>query len=249
MVEHRVQAPRLVHGSSIQDAYVAALCALRDEHWDAFNLLVQIENPLAFDEAAHVRIAQLASDCGVKTPRQVAHTVFPDGQYRSSRDSVHFYDRYLKRFLPVYKKRMPNGAWGSYFGRLIGYDRGGAAVNQLGDLIEAIRRSDRVWRAAHVMVIPYPGPETRRTRGAPCLNYIAVQLEPGDPPTASLLAVYRNHTFVERAYGNYWGLANLLAFIATETGYGVGRLTCLSSHAEVEMHHPLVSAFLSEFGK
>ena len=243
-----MQAPRLVQGLSIQDAYINALAALRDEGWETFNLVVHIEDPTAFDDAVHARVVQLAADCGVKTPRQVAHTIFPEAQYRSSHDAAHLYQRYLDRFMPRYKKAMPNGAWGSYFGRLIGYERGDGTVNQLGDLIDAIKKSDRVWRAAHVMVVPYPGPETRRTRGAPCLNYIAIQLEPGNPPTVSMLAVYRNHTFVERAYGNYWGLANLLAFIASETGYGVGQLTCVSSHAQVEMRHPLVAEVLAEYG-
>lgn len=49
-----------------------------------------------------------------------------------------------------------------------------------------------------------------------------------------LLAVYRNHDFLERAYGNYWGLCNLLNFIANEVGATPGPLTCVSSHAYVD---------------
>lgn len=243
-----MRAPRLVQGLTMQDAYLNALAALKEEHWDAFNLVVQVEDPTAFDDAIHARIVKLAKDCEVKTPKQVASTIFPESQRLSSHDSAQLYDRYLTRYFPQYKKHMPNGSWGSYFARLINYGRGSTTVNQLGELIDAIRKSDKVWRATHVMVVPYPGAETRRQRGGPCLHYITVQLEPGNPRRVSLLAVYRNHTFVERAYGNYWGLSNLLRFIASETGYEVGRLTCVSSHAEVEKCHPAVTGLLSEYG-
>jgi hypothetical protein len=82
----------------------------------------------------------------------------------------------------------------------------------------------------------YEGGETVRPLGGPCLNYIAVQAEPSQanqPMTLGLLAVYRNHDFLERAYGNYWGLCNLLRFLIKEVGGAPGPLTCVSSHAYV----------------
>jgi hypothetical protein len=49
-----------------------------------------------------------------------------------------------------------------------------------------------------------------------------------------VLAVYRNHDFLQKAYGNYWALCNLLCFLAKETNTIAGPLTCVSSHAYVE---------------
>jgi thymidylate synthase len=79
--------------------------------------------------------------------------------------------------------------------------------------------------------------------GAPCLNYVAVQLD-ADTKTMGLLAVYRNHDFFERAYGNYWGLCNLLRFMAKETNFNPGVLTCVSSHAYVDKNKTEFKSFV-----
>jgi hypothetical protein len=47
----------------------------------------------------------------------------------------------------------------------------------------------------------------------------------------NLLAVYRNHDFTERTYGNYYGLCNLIKYISKETKSHIGTFTCVSSHA------------------
>jgi len=111
--------------------------------------------------------------------------------------------------------------------------QGGTVVNQLENIIEAVRTRSKVCRAAYTIMIASPGGETIQPRGGPCLNYIAVQLEPRPRLVLSLLAVYRNHDFLERAYGNYWGLCNLLRFLASEVEATPGPLTCVSSHAYV----------------
>ncbi len=61
---------------------------------------------------------------------------------------------------------------------------------------------------------------------------ILPKTEPSNPQL-SLLCVYRNHDFLERAYGNYWGLCYLLNLIACETNMEPGTLTCISSHAYI----------------
>ena len=109
----------------------------------------------------------------------------------------------------------------------------GEIQNQLKNIIEAIRTRANVSTAAYTIVIQKPGGETIKPLGGPCLNYIAVQLERSNPVQLGLLAVYRNHDFLERAYGNYWGLCNLMCFLAKETGTSAGPLTCISSSAYV----------------
>jgi thymidylate synthase len=113
------------------------------------------------------------------------------------------------------------------------YDKAGAVVNQLDTIIRAVRTRANVNTAAYTVLIQNPGGETVRPLGGPCLNYIAVQLDTSPQLTLGLLAVYRNHDFLERAYGNYWGLCNLLRFLAAEVGAAPGPLTCVSSHAYV----------------
>ena len=47
----------------------------------------------------------------------------------------------------------------------------------------------------------------------------------------SLLAIYRSHDFISRAYGSYLGLGRLLQFVAHESGFPAGELTCVSASA------------------
>jgi thymidylate synthase len=68
--------------------------------------------------------------------------------------------------------------------------------------------------------------------GFPCLSHISLTLSDG---RVHMTAVYRNHEFIRRAYGNYLGLGRLLAFVARESGWEVGGLVCISSHADAEV--------------
>lgn len=123
---------------------------------------------------------------------------------------------------------------GTYFRRMTHYDGGGAPVNQLENIISALTTRENVTKAALTVVIQKPGSETTRPLGGPCLNYLAIQAERNEQTTLGMLAVYRNHDFLQKAYGNYWGLCNLLCFLAKETNTIAGPLTCVSSHAYVE---------------
>ena len=124
------------------------------------------------------------------------------------------------------------------------YDKAGEVVDQLGNIIKAIKTRENVSRAAYTIIIQNPGGETLRPLGGPCLNYLAVQIEPGNSMVLGLLAVYRNHEFTERAYGNYWGLCNLLRFLALEVGAATGPLTCVSSNAYVSQKKTALKAFV-----
>ncbi len=104
-------------------------------------------------------------------------------------------------------------------------------VNQLGEIIHMLKDRARTYKAAYTILIQIPGMDGRRIMGGPCLNYVALQL--ASPRVLNALAVYRNHDFIQRAYGNYLGIGYMMEFICDQTGYSMGRLTCLSSHASV----------------
>jgi hypothetical protein len=46
--------------------------------------------------------------------------------------------------------------------------------------------------------------------------------------------VYRNHFYVEKLLGNLVGLGRLMAFVANEASVGLGPLTVISTHAEID---------------
>lgn len=78
------------------------------------------------------------------------------------------------------------------------------------------------------------GGKDRRTRGFPCLSHMSFSLQEGQ---VHLSALYRNHDFISRAYGNYLGLGRVLRFVANQSGLPIGELTCLSSSATAEVGH------------
>jgi len=177
-------------------------------------------------------VTAFAKSEGVLPPKDVAYTIFPHGLYQH-RNGDELFTAYNKP--GGFYARVKTG-WGTYFRRMTSYKGANGRVNQLGNIIAAVRDRQNLSKAAYTIVIQHPGGETMRPLGGPCLNYIAVQAEPGEdgqPPTIGLLAVYRNHDFLERAYGNYWGLCNLLMFLAKEVKGIPGPLTCVSSHAYV----------------
>jgi len=224
--------PVLIQNESFQEIWREAVKLLSDNHWGYYNLVVQITNPNLLDDVFHMRMTKFAKDLGRVPPKDVAYTIFPFGLYNG--DAQALYNSYLKRFFPWSRKKIHRG-WGTYFERMINYlDKSGKGrVNQLDNIIKAINTRGRVCTAAYTITITYPGGETIRPLGGPCLNYLTVQLLPGDQPRLGLMAIYRNHEFLERAYGNYYGLCKLLQFLNSETHTLPGYITCISSHAFV----------------
>lgn len=226
--------PIIVIEDNFQKAWLEVVKCLRNSHWDINNLIVQIKNPKDLDSNFHRKVISFASKQKLLNPKHVAYTIFPHNLYTGSTPLQHLFNSY-NRHGGLYERlqKLKRGQWGTYFRRITNYDKAGIVVNQLDNVIKAINNRQNINRAAYTIIIPNPGGETIRPLGGPCLNYLAVQCEPGCPKKVGLLAVYRNHDFLKRAYGNYWGLCNLLKCIASEVTAEVGPLTCISSHAYV----------------
>jgi len=223
--------PSLITEGTFQAAWLTAARRVMAAGWDTWNLAVHIENPSEFSEEFNEHIEDFANRNDMLGPKHVCYTIFPYNLYEASNNRADFYSSYNDRFFPRTQRHLRN--WGTYFHRMIAYRSTHAPVNQLENIINAINDRTATAKAAYTIVVERPGSETVRKMGAPCLNYIAVQSEPGTPRRIGLLAVYRNHDFLERAYGNYWGLCRLLAFICNETDSTIGPVTCISSHAYV----------------
>jgi hypothetical protein len=230
-----INSPVSVIGASFQTAWLDVTRRLVAERWALRNLVVHIESPTIFRHDFHQKVCQFAKHVGLLGPKHVAYTIFPYKLYERKGDCDGLFAGYNREngLYARVQKRKPS--WGTYFRRMTNYETGSGQVqNQLKNIISAIRTRDKISTAAYTIVIQKPGGETTRPMGGPCLNYIAVQLEPSRPAQLGLLAVYRNHDFLKRAYGNYWGLCRLISFLATETGTTAGPLTCVSSRAYVD---------------
>jgi len=239
--------PRFVTADSFQEAWSLVASMLMNSKWELRNLMVQIKNPTLYDEDRNILQNRFAMDCKVLAPKHVAYTIFPYNLCRNlaNNDAEKLFDLYNRKrgLYERLRQRKPNG-WGTYFRRMTYYEEtNGTVVNQLYNVIDSAR-NNRCFKAAHTIIIKKPA--EMQLRGGPCLNYIALQCDEIDgTPSLGLLAVYRNHDFLERAYGNYWGLCNLQKFIAEQIGRKCGPLTCISSHAYVQDKKNSLKKFLA----
>jgi hypothetical protein len=227
-----------------QEAWLNVVRLLVQSQWEVRNLVVQIRKPALLDQHLHERIAAFAESEELLGPKHVAYTIFPHKLYEVKGTATDLFTAYNRPGGLYERLHHRKHGWGTYFRRMTNYDGAHGKINQLETIIAAIRTRDNISRAAYTVVIQNPGGETVRPLGGPCLNYIAVQLESGQPMVLGVLAVYRNHDFLEKAYGNYWGLCNLLAFITREVGALPGPLTCVSSRAYVSGRKTAVKALV-----
>jgi len=227
-----INGPMQVVADSFQHAWLDVVNQLESAHWELNNVVAHIRNITAMDQGFHSDMESFAEDQAILGPKHVAYTIFPHGLYRG-KDAEGVFEAY-NRPGGFYDRKKTR--WGTYFRRMTSYKVKNERVNQLKNIIDAIRDRETLNKAAYTVTLQYPGKETIRKMGGPCLNYLAIQAKPArgnSPMTLGLMAVYRNHDFLQRAYGNYWGLCNLIGFLAREVGGRPGPLTCVSSHAYV----------------
>jgi hypothetical protein len=226
--------------STLSTAWLAASRSLLDrssrkkdrETWD---LAVEIAEPDVESLAIRDALDADLSRQGLQAIDTVANTIFPEVLRRSSRSRREFFARY-RRMVPKLR-RFPKNQHGLYFDRLTAWPPGASyPTNQVDSVIDRLLSETTrggALRFVYDMALFSPSHD-QRPIGFPCLTYLNVKL---DGNRLRLTAHYRNHYFVERAYGNYLGLARLQNFIATEAGLQVGPLTCISGHAELEEKH------------
>lgn len=245
--------PQLLVEDSFQRAWISAVRYLSDHHWEAYNLVVHIRDSSLLDSTLHTHITAFLKQNGFCNPYHVSDMVFPAILYRWNRECRRLFEKYnapdgfYTRIARLVRKKGRRLLWGTYFRRMTYYEIDGQVVNQLANIISAVRNDGaKAYSAAYTVLIPRPGSETTRRRGGPCLSYLAVQISRGTPRVLNLLAIYRNHDFIHKAYGNYWGLCNLTSFLATETNCVPGALTCVSSHAYVDEGRKRLRELVSE---
>jgi len=240
----------------IGTAWLAAYEALQ-ETGQAVNLSVAIAHPLHEDvgvrRAIERRLVELqaAGTSNFANPQSmhtVANTIFPIGLYRPGRDGA------ASRFMAnVHRNEGLRASsrsrrWGTYIGRLTAYpSQDGSTTNQL-ELILKTLNAGRKYVDTYEMPIVAPdvdlgspghltsgavlhgdvGFDTLK-RGGPCLAHIS--LTSSRDGALSMVALYRAHVYETRAYGNFLGLARLLAFLAAESGRDVGQLLVVTGHA------------------
>jgi thymidylate synthase len=237
--------------SNVQ-GWLAAATAVQTRGGEAHNVVIDISNPLdetATDAAIIREVDNFLRGHHRNTLSGVANTIFPQSIYNRHGPEA-FYGTYRDTVLPR-MKRMTHD-WGRYFDRLTAWKkvkRGKIEIiNPLDDLVRFMKRqvaSDRTYRNAYEMTIFDPARDAGKVSNRQCLSFLSFKLT--DDNKLLLTVMYRNHAYIARGLGNFIGLGRLMAFVSDETGTGMGSLTCISTHAEIDYgkntHHGVVEGW------
>lgn len=237
----------------VSTAWVAALSALVSSGGDVVNLTVAIADPAAEQDGVRQVLDRFISERrrarrhSVELVSTVANTLFPSAWYVPERlgtgAAAHLYEM-ERTARPVSRRRNRRG---TYFERMVAWP--GPEKEEFNQLDQVVRRLRSARERGHLrgheyevgLAMPADGiaapvlvaGKDRNTRGFPCLSHLSFSLLHG---VVSLLAVYRSHDFISRGYGNYLGLGRVLHFVAQESGFPAGELTCVSASATAEIN-------------
>lgn len=231
--------------------HLASRSSLEDQ-----NLVLEISDPLSMtteekavldkvDYALRQNIEELTIDT-------VASTIFPIGVYLRNERTV-FYEK----FIGLMAEGKANGTWGTYalrmMKRISGSGKKAIQLNPLEILVQKLAnaREGRKLKSQYELsvvdiiedVLPFhdvgaelpiydPAKDAKKVSGYPCLSHVTFKLV---NDRVHLTAIYRSHYYGTRALGNLVGLSQLLWFVAKESGFSVGTLTCISTHAELDI--------------
>ncbi len=198
------------------------------QNGDGVNLLVQIDNPIAYTQAQLDEITN-SGIISATTVSDVINTIFPARFYsrHTALPIQQFYD--LHELLYIRGKqihRKNRSRWGNYFLRFTKF--GANRLNQLQPIIDGINNRQNHQKACYIMhVSSIDYDNNTRIIGNPCLQYVQFGVFNN---SLNLAAVYRNHDFLTKGLGNYIGLSKLLEFVCLQTGSNIGSLSCQSMH-------------------
>jgi hypothetical protein len=225
----------LISGETITAAWLAALDHLNANGLEQFNLVTTIidPNPELSDPCVVAELNHLLDRHGYQRVETVGNTIFPSAFAYTGNNRERLYARY-RALLPRLRK-LPKNHRGLYFERLIAFPMPNAApVNQIESIIADLRNEltrPNPLRFIYEANISSPGKD-RRPMGFPCLSSLSFQLD-GD--RLRLTATYRNQYYIQKALGNFLGLARLHQFIADEAELRQGSLTVHAFHAKIEI--------------
>lgn len=203
-----------------------------------YNVIVDVANPTAratLDDPVVAAVSDFLEKHGEKPIETIANTIFPAALYRRYSAPL-FFKRFLENVLPKIRR---SGKWsGYYFERMIQLPQpNGPPVNQIWDIVQRIRNPKVRAKNKFELSVFDPGRDVNDSPyGGQCLSFASLKLVgKGTARRVAMTVLYRNHYYSEKLLGNLIGLGRLLDFIARESGVGLGPLTIVSTHAEIDL--------------
>ncbi|WP_412529161.1 hypothetical protein [Burkholderia lata] len=239
-----------VYATSRAEAWLKSAKVLFAEHERIYNLVVEIQEPgLETDATKSIeqRVDKFLAEHNCLPVQTVADTIFPAAEYKSGGLKKVF--AYPTDVYPHIKSISAN-RWGTYALRLTQrVCSDGTTMNPLELVIEKLkaalasakRAKNGPQRAIYELDMALEPLELKfydveqdynNPRGGQCLSHVSLKL--GPEHELYLTALYRYQYFVQKALGNFKGLARLQACIAREIGVPVGPLVCHATLATLE---------------
>jgi len=248
-----------IHGSTVSEAWLNAVQVV-----DAapkrrlFHLVTRISDPVTEEPRIRAAADALLRDLDRAPVDTVANTIFPAQLAAATAEAGELAQRY-RRIYPTLRRLHKDNRKGTYFGRIVAHPAAGGERDQLADLIERLNtelRTPGPKSARYEMNITGPGElaqpgeecpavelsdsgpvhiyaagKDTSSMGFPCLSFCSFQLD-GD--TLHMVAHYRYQYLIERGYGNYLGLGQLLGYVSATVGLRPGQLTIIAGVAGVD---------------
>lgn len=238
----------LIRSNNVSEAWMQAMIALEKAGGETTNLIVSFQSPVFECPAITAALDDLLRPHPkAYSVSKVAGTIFPWEFYLPDRlgssARTHLYENH--RLARIIEDRRNNGR--NYFDRMVRWrGRNDQEINQLEKKIcyykNEVGRNHQACNAFEISlaapaypdedVLVYDPEKDSSPYGFPCLSHISVSLSKNK---LHMTATYRNHYFLQKAYGNYVGLIRLLNFLAREIGVEAGELVCVSTHADDEI--------------
>jgi len=216
----------LITANTCTDAWLKAAEYII-QNGNGFNLVVEIQNPVTIRDIDLINLNPHELDARLNDVKNVSKTIFPHRLWTREIDRQLLYTKHRDIYLRGKRITSNKSAWGNYFLRFTHF--GLNQKNQLENIINRLSGNKRKFSAACIMHTNSVDTDNNtRIIGGPCLQY--VQFSVDNTGNLNLTALYRNHDFLNKAFGNYIGLGKLLEFVSHETGRPAGILTCYSTH-------------------
>ena len=194
-------------------------------------------------QAVRERLDQELKKCGAESTETCAAMIFPLGNVQLMEMRLNraisigeLKDYYLKYVFPRLRalNARANGR-GTYFFRMVNFGAdpkidGSKGINQLGELIKVWQRNKNIVQSRLQIAIRDPGQDlTGNPRPLfPCLQQVSFAYDKSGG--ISVTGYYPSQYIVDRAYGNYLGLAHLGWFMARQMKRRLVRVNCICAH-------------------
>lgn len=231
--------------STRSDAWLKAARMLLDSQDRIYNLVVEVKRPdgaTASSRAIETRVDEFLRQHDRQPVHTVAETIFPAVEYRTGGLAAVY--AYPKSIFPEIKS-VPANSRGTYALRFVERRMSdGEPFNPLQFAIEKLKKqikSGHPQRAVYEFDLNMEPLELKlydteidhaNVRGGQCLSHVSLKLGPNRE--LYLTAMYRYQYFVQKALGNFKGLARLQACVAHEVGIPIGPLVCHATLAILE---------------